>query len=158
VIKALIFDLDGVIVDSESLHKTVWQKYLIKIGYDFSIKEVVKFTRGRTAEDALKNIFGNKYSDEQIKKWSKEKRDLFYKEYKKGIKKVAGIQSFLEKIKQAGYKTAIASSGSKRRISYTLNKFGFKKYFDVVVTAENVRKSKPDPEIYLITAKKTKPV
>jgi beta-phosphoglucomutase family hydrolase len=150
--KAVIFDLDGTLIDNNSYHRQTWEKYLEKIGKQISEEEFNANMNGRTNEDAIKYIFGKDISNEESVKHTLEKEELYRKIYKPFIKPVPGLIEFLEILKSKNITMAIATSGIQPNIDFMFENISIKEYFDVVVNSAHIKKGKPDPEIYLKAA------
>jgi beta-phosphoglucomutase family hydrolase len=151
-IKAVIFDLDGTLIDNNSFHRQTWEKYLEKIGKKISEEEFNANLNGRTNEDAIKYIFGKDISSEESLKHTLDKEALYREIYKPFIKPVAGLIDFLEKLKSKNIPMAIATSGIQPNIDFMFENIPIKKYFETVVNSSHIKKGKPDPEIYLKVA------
>ncbi|HEU5364937.1 MAG TPA: HAD family phosphatase [Hanamia sp.] len=150
--KAVIFDLDGTLIDNNSFHRQTWEKYLEKIGKKISEEEFNANLNGRTNEDAIIYIFGKDISSEESLKHTLDKEALYREIYKPFIKPVAGLIDFLEKLKSKNIPMAIATSGIQPNIDFMFENIPIKKYFETVVNSSHIKKGKPDPEIYLKVA------
>lgn len=150
--KAVIFDLDGTLIDNNSFHRQTWEKYLEKIGKKISEEEFNANLNGRTNEDAIKYIFEKDISSEESLKHTLDKEALYREIYKPFIKPVAGLIDFLEKLKSKNIPMAIATSGIQPNIDFMFENIPIKKYFETVVNSSHIKKGKPDPEIYLKVA------
>ncbi len=150
--KAVIFDLDGTLIDNNSYHRETWEKYLEKIGKTISEEEFNANMNGRTNEDAIKYIYGKDISPEESLKHTLDKEALYREIYKPFIKPVPGLIDFLERLKSKNISMAIATSGIQPNIDFMFENIPIKKYFDVVVNSSHIKKGKPDPEIYLKVA------
>lgn len=148
MIKAVIFDLDGIIVDSEPLHFEAAKKTLNKFGIDLTLEDYLEFGVAKGA----KNLF-DKLSEKYGVAIDREKAFLAKSENFKEIfeKKAHPREGIAELIKRLDkdYVLAIASSGNGNSVQLVLDKFNFKNYFKAVITAEDVEKVKPFPDIYL---------
>lgn len=153
-IKAVVFDLDGVLVDTDRFHYLAWKKVLQDLGEDFTaedneqIKGVARF---RALEILLK--MKNVEMSEVEKMRILRKKNNLYLEHVTDIDDsdiLPGVEEFLELLKFNGITTAIASTSDNTSIILELT--GLKKYFDVVIDGHRVRSPKPDPEVYLETA------
>jgi beta-phosphoglucomutase len=150
--KAVIFDLDGTLIDNNSYHRQTWEKYLEKIGKQISEEEFNANMNGRTNEDAIKYIFGKEVTDEESLKHTLDKEALYREIYKPFIKPIPGLIDFLEILKSKNIPVAIATSGIQPNIDFMFENIPIKKYFDVVVNSAHIKKGKPHPEIYLKAA------
>lgn len=149
--KALIFDLDGVLVDSAKYHYLAWKALADKLGFDFTEKdnERLKGVSRMKSLEILLEIGGVVMSDEMKEKSATEKNEL----YRSYIAKMTpdeilpGVEDFLKEVKAAGYKTAIGSASKNTPL--ILERTGLAKYFDAVADGTMVSKAKPDPEVFL---------
>ncbi len=150
--KAVIFDLDGTLIDNNSFHLETWKKYLKNIGRNISEEEYNANINGRTNKDAIEYIYGRKMSDEEILKYTLEKEALYREIYQPFILPVPGLIELLEILKNKNIPIGIATSGIQPNINFMFEHIPIKKYFKVVVNSSHIKKGKPDPEIYLKTA------
>jgi len=164
-IKAIIFDLDGVIVDTAVFHYLAWKKLANTMGFDLTEaqNEQLKGISRMESLDILLKI-GNKGSlstaEKQQLATSKNKwyRENILKMTPKDI--LPGVMEFLETLKNADYKMAIGSSsknagtileriGLSKNAGTILERIGLENYFDAVVDGTKISRSKPDPEVFL---------
>lgn len=149
---AFIFDMDGVIVDSNPYHKIALKQFCKKYGRDLSEEELREKIYGRRNQDWLKSLFGS-LTPEKLKAYADEKELLFRQLYDKDIKTVEGLPAFLKKLDEQGIPKAIGTSAPRENVTFTLEKTGIAKYFDTILDDSFVSHGKPHPEIYLKTAK-----
>lgn len=150
--EAVIFDLDGTLLDNNSFHRKTWEAYLKKMGKLISEEEFNTHLNGRTNKDAVEYIYGRKMSEEESTKYTLEKEALYREIYKPFIKPVSGLLNFLEILNKKNIPMAIATSGIQPNIDFMFEEVPIKKYFDEVVNSSHITKGKPDPEIYLKVA------
>jgi beta-phosphoglucomutase len=148
---AFIFDMDGVMIDSNPFHKTSLKQFCKKYGHDLSEEQLLQRIYGRTNRDWLTNVFG-KLDDAQLNKYADEKEALFRDLYQNDIKPVDGLIAFLEKLDEQKLSRAIATSAPRANVDFTLSKTKTEKYFKTILDESYVTKGKPDPEIYIKTA------
>lgn len=161
MIKAVIFDMDGVIIDSEPLwwHSVDIQmtKHGIDIKQDKSYNEFInKYIRGRgqrQAINAYKKRYGLKGNYQTL---LKERINILLKVFDQQLKPVKGTIPYIKMLHKNKIPLAVASSSPPRVINYTLNRYKLKKYFKIQVSGENLKHGKPHPNIFLATAKKLK--
>lgn len=150
--RAVIFDLDGTLIDNNSYHRRTWEKYLERRGKKISEEEFNANMNGRTNEDAIKYIFGKEITQEEAMKYTLEKESLYREIYQPFIKPISGLIDFLETLKSKNLPMAIATSGIQPNIDFLFENIPIKKYFKAVVNSSHIKKGKPDSEIYLKAA------
>lgn len=153
--KAFIFDLDGVIVDTARLHYQAWRELANELGFDFTIEDNERLkgvSRMRSLEILLE--IGGIVVDEQEKLRLAERKNNRYRQL---IMKLTpadmlpGAKEFLDQSKMLGLKLALASASKNTPL--ILERIGLQDFFDTVVDGNRVTKAKPDPEIFLVAAK-----
>ncbi len=150
--KAVIFDLDGTLVDNNSFHLQTWKKYLEKIGKEISQENYNQHINGRTNHDAMEYIYGKKLEPHESIDLALGKEALYRELYQPFIKPVDGLLEFLEILHELKMPMAIATSGIEPNINFMFEHIDIKKYFKVVVNSSHIKMGKPHPEIYLKTA------
>ena len=150
MLKGVIFDMDGVIIDSHPIHKKAWRKFLASVGKEVSDQDLDFVMDGQKKEDILRHFLGN-LSDEEVRLYGHRKEMLFREEALE-LKPVDGLPEFFQQLRQAGIPMALASSGSKRRVHYILERMGLRRDFRAVITGDDVPSGKPDPTIFMRAA------
>ena len=150
--KAIIFDMDGVIINSEPLHVKIERELLEELGGTITDKEHSNFigTTDYHMWSTFKEQFNIELSVDEI---IKIKRDRFNENIHK-IELVPGFWDFFIKVYEAGHPLALASSNNKESVNLIVEKFELNKYLKVIMTGEDVSEGKPNPEIFLKTAEK----
>ena len=148
---AFIFDMDGVIIDSNPFHKISLRQFCRKYGHDLSEEQLREKIYGRTNRDWITNVFG-KLEEDQLRRYADEKEALFREMYANDIKPIDGLIALLEKLDEEKIPRAIATSAPRANVDFTLSKTKTGKYFSIILDESFVTKGKPDPEIYLKTA------
>lgn len=150
--KAAIFDMDGVIIDNHIYHVKSWAEFCKKnsIAFDENTFRTKYF--GKNTRDTFNGLLGYSLTDEEINAMGEEKEKIYREMYKDYITPVDGLIPFLNSLKKAEIKTAVATSAPTSNLNFTLDALNIRHLFDVVVDASGVAKGKPDPEIYLKAA------
>lgn len=152
-IKAIIFDMDGVIFDTEMVYLKVWSKVFEKYGYKMT-KEIYTSVLG-TGRENVKKVFVNNYgSNLPIDDMYKEKDENLAKEIEKGVALKAGAYEILKYLKENDFKIALATSAISKRAFKQLKQANIYRFFDAVVCRDEVEKTKPNPDIFLKAADK----
>lgn len=147
---AFIFDMDGVIVDSNPVHKIALQQFCQEHGYDLSEDDLREKIYGRTNRDWLRNLFGE-LDDHTVRKYAEEKEALFRSLYS-DIKPLNGLISFLDQLDELKIKRAIATSAPRANVDFTLDNTNTRRYFSTILDDSFVSEGKPNPQIYLKSA------
>lgn len=152
MLKALIFDFDGIIVDTEPLHYQAFQEVLQPLGLGYSWDEYVSCYMGFDDREGFREAFkaGSKtLSDTELTKLISKKAEIFLKIIDKGIRPYSGV---VELIEDAAGKIplSLCSGALLSDVVPILNQLGIYNKFDVIVTADDVSASKPDPSSYLL--------
>ncbi|HEU5053609.1 MAG TPA: HAD family phosphatase [Hanamia sp.] len=150
--QAVIFDLDGTLLDNNSYHLKSWLQYLKNIGRSISEKEYNANVNGRTNSDVIRYIYGKDVTDEEILKYTLEKEALYRELYKPFIKPIPGLINFLEVLQEKNIPMAIATSGIQPNIDFMFEEVPIRQFFKEIVNSSHITKGKPDPEIYLKVA------
>lgn len=149
---AVLFDMDGVLVDNMAYHKDSWFKFCNRYNLPLTEEEFVSFVSGRVAKEVLEHLFRRPLTPEEISRYTEEKEELYRKIYKPHIKPMPGLINFLQSLKENKVALAVGTSAPTSNIDFTLVTTGLKPFFDKIVDASFVKKGKPDPEIYLKAA------
>jgi len=151
-IKAIIFDLDGVIVDTAVFHYQAWKKLANSMGFDLTEtqNERLKGISRLESLDILLEIGKtDAISDEEKQQLATSKNEWYRENILKMTPKdiLPGVKNFLQELKKAHYKIAIGSSS--KNAGTILERIGMKDFFDAVVDGTKITRSKPDPEVFL---------
>ncbi len=149
---AIIFDMDGVIVDSNPYHKIALQQFCKKHGHELTDQQLVQKIYGRTNKEWITNLFGA-LSPEVINAYAEEKEALYRALFDTDIKPVKGLLTFLNQLDQHQIARAIGTSAPQSNVDFTLSKTKTEKYFKTILNDTFVTHSKPHPEIYQKAAK-----
>lgn len=154
VIKALIFDLDGVIVDTAHYHFVAWQRLARELGIDFTEKDNERLkgvSRMRSLEIILE--IGNRQMSESEKERLATRKNAWFVEYIQNVKPdeiFPGVKEMIQTCKAAGFKVALASSSKNART--VLRNLKVEDLFEGFVDGNMITHSKPNPEIFLKAA------
>ncbi|MGN6399577.1 MAG: HAD family hydrolase [Flavisolibacter sp.] len=151
-VKAVIFDLDGTLIDNNSFHLKSWIQYLKNQNREISEEEYKANVNGRTNKDVIEYIYGRKMEDAEAMVYAQEKEAIYRQLYQSHIVPVAGLLPLLQQLKSDNIPMAIATSGIQVNIDFMFDNIPIRQYFDVIVNSSHISKGKPDPEIYVRTA------
>ena len=153
--EAVIFDMDGVLIDSEPIHIGIEKQLFDKLGIDVS-ETVHRSYMGASNEFMYSDLRSRFNLSESVTELI-ESDELFRSDYFHRLDTIPandGLISLLGQIKTAGLKLAVATSSSPEIANLLLNKCGIAPFFDAIVTTSEAGKSKPSPDVYLLAAQR----
>lgn len=153
-IGAVIFDMNGVMVDDEKFQEQAWRKFLNRHGIQFTGEEFREYVLGRTSVDILSHFFQGKISAKDIDRYVQERSELAKNLFLPHLSLTDGLPYFLESLRHVGIKMGIATSSRQDYIDFILDGTQTRDYFDIIVDGTIAKRSKPDPEIYILAAQK----
>ncbi len=150
--RAVLWDMDGVLVDSADYHFEAWRLALASEGFALS-EDKFRETFGQRNDTVLRNVFGDAYPDAEIKRVGDLKearyRDLVTD---KGIDPLPGVYQWLRALHAAGWRQAIASAAPRANVEAIVDELNIAGFFGALVSAEDVTRGKPDPQVYITAA------
>lgn len=151
--KGIIFDMDGVLFDTEKLYERFWCEAAKNLGYHMTVEDVaaVRSTDAKKACEILKKRLGEDFDYDAVKKHRIELMHNFTTSY--GVELKPYVREFLDFINDEGYKIALATTSNMERATNYLKMGDIYHFFDYLLSGDRVTKGKPDPEIYEKAAK-----
>jgi HAD superfamily hydrolase (TIGR01509 family) len=151
-LRAAVFDLDGVLVDSERHHGTAWRRLCLEEGVALTEAEVLRRTLGRPVRESLPELLGRPVAADEAGRLIERKTALYEEACAGRVTAVRGVVDFVRALGAAGVSRGLATSALPERVVATLVALGLTDAFPVRVTGLDVRLGKPDPEVYLTAA------
>jgi len=151
---AVIFDMDGVIVDSNPVHVVALRQYFTTIGLNLPESELEKRVFGRANKDWIADLFGDSLKPKEIQFHSQAKEKLYREMFAPDIHPLKGSVPFLQSLKANHIPAAVASSAISENVEWVLQQTRTREYFDFYLSETNIQRGKPDPEIYLKAAER----
>lgn len=146
--KAVIFDVDGTMMDNHDYHQQACIQLCEKYGLQLTEKEFSERFVGQTTRDFVKELFGP-LTEEEIDKYDYEKEALYRQLYKDDIAPLDGLLNLLESLRTEGYALGVATSAPIENLNFSLEALAIDHYFSSLFCIGDVTNPKPDPEIYL---------
>ena len=151
--RAVIFDMDGVLVDSYDAHFRSWQRLGAEHGLTMSDEQFAG-TFGRTSADIIKYLWPGQCSDDDVAVWDDRKEALYREILTEHFPAMDGASELLTALHEAGYAMAIGSSGPPKNVQLVLDSLPGAEHITASVTGKDVTRGKPDPQVFLIAAEK----
>lgn len=149
---AAIFDWDGVIIDSSAAHERAWERLAAETGRPLPAGHF-KEGFGRKNDHIITRILGWGVSPEETERLGRRKEELYRDVLREtGIAPLPGVREFLKRLQTAGVPCAVGSSTERRNIDTIMGLIGFGEFFRVIVSADDVTRGKPDPQVFLLGA------
>jgi len=150
---AFIFDMDGTLIDNMRFHTAAWRVMIEENGLPFDEHKFLVATAGQTNREIIPTVFGE-ISDERLAELARRKEDLYRDVYLPHRRPLDGLIEFLESARSLDIKLGVATAASNRNMEFILDGIDLRKYFDAVTTSDDVKRGKPDPEIFLLSAER----
>ncbi|TAE46547.1 MAG: HAD family phosphatase [Bacteroidetes bacterium] len=143
--------MDGTMVDNMNVHNRAWQLQLASIGIDMSIEEVKATCHGKN-EEIFERLFGDRFTPEQRRQYSREKEERYREVFLHELKLIEGLSAFLEVAHAAGIPMGIGTAAPPENVNFVLDNLPIRSYFKKVVDAGQVQRGKPDPAVFQMVA------
>lgn len=147
---AFLFDMNGTMLDDMHYHEIAWHDVLNNdIGHPISLEETRSHMYGKN-EELFERLFGTeKFTAEEVAAWSLKKEQKYQQAYKPHLQLIPGLDRFLQKAAESNIAMAIGTAASPFNVNYVLDNLPVRKYFNAIVTADDVATSKPHPDVFL---------
>lgn len=151
-IKAVIFDMDGLMIDTEKLLYRYWIQAAKELGYKMTMEHVlqIRSLAAKYAAPKLKSMLGEEFDYDKVRERRRELMAEHVENY--GIEKKKGLDELLDYLKEKKYPLAVATATDMERTQKYLTKIGKIDYFEKIICGSMVKNGKPEPDIYLLAA------
>jgi len=151
--KAFIFDLNGTMIDDMAYHTRAWQNLLNnQLGGSFTWDEIKPQMYGKNPEVLVRMFGPGRFTTEEMDRLSLEKEKQYQQEFLPHLALLPGLQEFLENAYRQGIPMAIGTAAIPFNVDFVLDNLNIRHYFKTIVTADDVKLSKPHPETFLQAA------
>jgi beta-phosphoglucomutase len=151
---AVIWDVDGTLVDTAELHFRAWLELMRQLGKPFTRAEFAA-TFGLRNPDIIRKLFGAQFTDKEVADLG-DRKEIFYRAAagQQGVTLLPGARALLEGLRAAGFKQAIGSSAPRENLDLILRLTDAKHFFQAIVSVEDIQRGKPDPQVFQLAADK----
>ncbi len=146
--KALLFDLNGTMINDMKYHIVAWHRILNELGANLSLERMKEECYGKN-DELLERMFPGRFTEVEKKEMSLEKERQYQSQFKPHLALLPGLNEFLSRANKQEIQMAIGSAAIMFNIDFVLDNLSIRSYFDAIVSADEVKISKPDPETYL---------
>ena len=152
--RAVLWDLDGTLVDSAEYHWLAWREALTAEGHTFD-KAFLVATFGQRNDRILRALLGPDASAAEIERIA-DAKEACYRTLvrKRGIELLPGAELWLKRLRASGWRQALATSAPRANVAAMVEVLGLSEYFGAIVAAEDVQRGKPDPQVFLLAAER----
>ena len=151
---ALIFDMDGVLINNTNVQARAFQLLFRDLGLTTNAKKLLARLNGMPATNILKTVFKHPVEEKQLKEYASQREFLYRTLYWKDRKETPGLTQFLVAAREAGFKLGLGTGSPAETIAYILDHLDLRRHFDVVVGKDDVSKGKPHPDTFAVVARK----
>jgi HAD superfamily hydrolase (TIGR01509 family) len=149
---ALIFDMDGTLVDNMAFHTRSWLVLFKELGVEMTPSRLEVIMEANTTATLLRQELGADLTDGEVTRYGERKEDLYREIFRPHLKPVRGLEALLDRAQQRGIPLAVATSAGQRNIDFVLKGLGILNRFDVIVGGDDVPEGKGSPRIFMTTA------
>ena len=152
MIGAVLWDLDGTLVDSEEYHWRAWCQAMASEGVSIT-REQFLATFGQRNDTIIPQWLGVQATSEQVARVGDAKEASYRQAVREqGISPLPGAAEWVRQLQKEGWRQAVASSAPRLNVEVVLEALGLASHFQALATAEDVKRGKPDPEVFLVAA------
>jgi len=145
--KAFLFDMNGTMIDDMDYHIIAWHRILNELGAGITLERMKAECYGKN-DELLERMLPGKFTQKEKERMSVEKERKYQEEYRPKLALLPGLHEFLDKARASKIPMAIGTAAIMLNVDFTLDGLNIRSYFDVIVSADDIEASKPDPETY----------
>jgi len=153
-LQALIFDMDGVLIDNTAVQARAFQLLFRDLGLTTNARRLLSRLNGMPATDILQSVFRHEVPEKQLQEYAAQREFLYRTLYWRKRQPLAGLVAFLEAARAAGLKVGLGTGSGGATLGYILDHLDLRRHFDVVVGEDDVDRGKPHADTYAVVARK----
>ncbi|HWI82242.1 HAD family phosphatase [Ramlibacter sp.] len=151
---AILFDMDGTMVDSMPVHARSWEEFARRHGIALDVAEILRRTTGRTGVECMREIFERPLAEDEARVLADEKEAIYRDLFAPVFREVAGFRSFAAAAARRGLKVAVATAGDRHNIAFVLSRLRLEPPPHAIVGGDEGLPGKPDPALFLEAARR----
>jgi beta-phosphoglucomutase family hydrolase len=153
-IQAIIFDLDGTLIDSMPFHTQSWVIFAKHHGIEMDLPELMRRTTGRNGAECMNELLGREVPTAQAWEMVAEKEAIYRELFAPQFKAVLGAQAFISAARESGLKLGLGTAGDAHNVAFALQHLALPREFDAIARGDEGLPGKPDPAIFLAAAQR----
>jgi beta-phosphoglucomutase family hydrolase len=153
-VEALIFDMDGTMIDSMPWHARSWVEFVARHGLKLDVSDILARTTGRTGTECMRELFERELSDAECQALVHEKEEIYRAMFSDNFTEVAGFTAFAKAAVARGLKVAVGTAGDKHNIEFAMSRLKMDPLPLAIVGGDEGFAGKPTPEIFLEAARR----
>jgi beta-phosphoglucomutase len=152
--RALIFDMDGTIVDNMAFHTQSWIAFFERRGRAIDADEFFRTTAGRQGKEIIRSHMGEHLGDDEVAVLNHEKEAVYRELYAPHLKAVEGFEDLIADARSQGIALAVGTAAPPANVEFTLDGLDLRRHFETIVGAADVARGKPHPDVFLEAARR----
>lgn len=152
--RTFIFDMDGTLADTMPTHQLAWDKLMPELGITVDRDDFFSWSAGLTNREIFPRLLGSDITVDEINRLSDHKETLFRELYRSQMNPVNGAEAFLERTTAARFRRGVGTAAPPHNVDMVLDGLNLRRYFQAIVCNTDVKRGKPDPEIFLLAAQR----
>ncbi|MCG2594308.1 HAD family phosphatase [Ramlibacter sp. XY19] len=152
--RALVFDMDGTMVDSMPAHARAWEHFARSHGNTMPVAEILRRTTGRNGVECIRELFGADTPEDRALELIAQKEEIYREAFSREFREVKGFGAFAAQARAQGLKITVATAGDKHNIAYVLRHLKLAHAPDAIVGGDEGLPGKPEPALFLEAARR----
>ncbi|KRD56080.1 MULTISPECIES: HAD family hydrolase [Acidovorax] len=153
-VEAIIFDMDGTMIDSMPWHAQAWVEFTRRRGMDIDVPDLMARTTGRNGTECIRELLGREVSQDEADALTREKEDIYRELFGSRFTEVAGFRHFAARVTERGLKVAVGTAGDIHNVEFAMSRLGMEPAPLAIVRGDEGLPGKPQPAIFLEAARR----
>jgi beta-phosphoglucomutase len=153
-VRAVLFDVDGTMVDNHEAHEASWMVWAARHHHTLDHAYYREHLYARSNDRILRTLLGDSITAEEIERWAAEKEAIYRDLYRPKMMEMPGLSALLNQLVAAGIACGVASNAERVNVDFVVDGLGLREKLGAVLAREDVQAGKPDPELFLLAARR----